>query len=255
MEVNQELKRNSERVFYIVDLILTHKNIRFSDIQKISGIPKSSLHVLINELVDIEAVNYDNITKMYSIGFNFMQLSFKCISNMDLLKIIDAACLELSKVVKETVHAAILVNTEITYICKHEGYDKVSIINNIGMTLPAHATAIGKSLLSGYSEEEIIKLYEGKELQRYTPNTITTIDKLIEEIDITRERGYSSEHGEVSLLAACIGVPIRQNNEIIASISVTVPVSKFNEEYQKYILDSLRETKQKLEFLINMGES
>lgn len=255
MEINRELKRNAERVFFIMDMLSENKNMRFSEIQKFSGIPKSTLHGLMNELVDLKMVYYDDISKIYSVGFNFIQLSYKCIANIDLLNIIDAACIKLSRTVGETVHAAILGNTEITYISKHEGDDKISIINNIGMTLPAHATAIGKALLSGYSDEELRKLYEGKDLHQFTPNTIVTIDQLVEEIDKVKEEGYSREYGEVSLLAACIGVPIVQNDKIITSISITVPISKFNEEYQAYILSKLKDAKEELESLINMGNA
>ncbi len=253
VEMSRGLKRNSERIFYILDLLSENKNMKFSEIQKMSGIPKSSLHGIMNELVDLKAADYDDVHKVYSLGFNFIQLSYKCIASIDILNVIDAACVKLSRKVGETVHAAILVNTDITYISKHEGSDKVSIVNNIGMTLPAHATAIGKSLLSGYSDDELRQLYEGKFIQQFTPNTIATVDELVEEISKVRERGYSKEYGEVSLMAACIGVPIMDKDNIVTSISITVPISKFDDTYQSLILNSLMETKDELESLIHMG--
>jgi|SRR5690625_3508610 len=244
-------KRNSDRIFFILEMLLENRSMRFSEIHKESGIPKSSLHGLMNELVELKVVYYDSVTKLYSIGFNFIQLSYKCISNIDILKVIDAACLKLSRTIGETVHAAILTGTDITYISKHEGEDKVSIINNIGMTLPAHATAIGKVLLSGYSNEELKELYKNKDLRHFTPNTIVSLDKLIEDISKVRERGYAKEQGEVSLLAWCIGVPVRQNDRIVTSISVTLPMSKHNEEYEGYIIEQLNKAKDELESIIN----
>lgn len=252
MKKNKELKKSSERIFFLMDLIIKHKSMRFSEIQNLSGIPKSSLYGLMNELIDLQVVSYDKSTKNYSIGPEFIQLCYKCIANIDLLDTIDVACAKLSNTIGGTVHAGMLSNTDVTYISKHEGEDKISIINNKGMTLPAHATAVGKALLSGYSDEELRQLYHGKELQQYTPNTITSIDKLIEEISEVRKLGYSKEHGEISLLAACVGIPIIQNKKVITAISVTIPISKFTEEYQQYIVNLLKETKSELESIINI---
>ena len=178
-------------------------------------------------------------------------MSYKCISNVDFLKTIDAECLKLSSSINETVHAAVLSGTDITYISKHEGRERVSIINSLGMTLPAHATAIGKSLLSKYSSDELEKLYKNRELTQYTPNTITDVSKLICEVSKVREIGYSTESGEISLLAGCVSVPIKQNGDTIAAISATVTVTKLNEEYKEYLLNQLNNSKEKIEFLIN----
>lgn len=253
MDKNEEVLKGSARIFYIIDLILDNQTMRFSEIQKTSGIPKSSLHNLMNELVDLKVLYYDPLSKMYSVGFNFIQLGYKCVSSIDLFKVIDAACLGLASSVGETVHAAILVDTNITYISKHEHGGNISIVNNIGMTLPAHATAIGKSLLSGFSNEELKGMYHNKTLDQFTPNTITSVDKLLEEIDKVRERGYSMETGEISLLAACIGVPILKDNKILTSISITFPILKLNPQYEDHIINSLRSAKKNLEALLNMG--
>lgn len=253
MDKSKEVLKGSARIFYIIDLILDNQNMRFSEIQRTSGIPKSSLHSLINELVDLKVLYHDPFSKTYSVGFNFIQLGYKCVSSIDLFKVIDAACLKLASTVKETVHAAILVDTNITYISKHEYGGNISIVNNIGMTLPAHATAIGKSLLSGYSNEELKKMYKDEKLDQFTPNTITSVDRLLEEVDKVRERGYSTEVGEISLLASCVGIPILKDNKIITSISITFPVAKLNPEYQNYIIDSLKLAKTELETLLNMG--
>lgn len=244
---NKIKTKNSERIFLIIELITNQNGIKFVDIQKALCLPKSSLFVLLNELVEIGILDYDNVSKNYSIGFNFIQLSYKCISNIDFYKIIDTACLKLSNILNETVHAAILTSTDITYISKHEGKDKVSIINNIGMTLPAHVTSIGKALLSGYTDDEIRVIYKNKVLNKFTPNSISSLDELIDEVNKIREKGYATEYGEVSLLAACVSVPIRQNNRVVAAISATVPISKLNDDYRNLIFKLLDESRQKIE--------
>lgn len=240
--LNETVKqmRSTERVFYIINLILSNNRaMKFSEILLESGLPKSSLHLLLKELLDIKILYYDENNQTYSIGMNFMELSFKTISQVDFLKVINTACSVLSTTINETVHAAILSNTNITYISKHEAFRKISIVNNSGVSLPAHATGVGKALLSGYTEGELKKAYKGKILEKYTPNTIDTLEELYKEISEVKKNGYSTEYGEISLLAGCISVPVRQNNKVIAAISITIPISKFTESYKEELLTLL----------------
>ena len=96
MLYNEKNKRNAERIFYIIEMLLKNKKMKFAEIQKISDIPKSSLFGLLNELVALGILIFDDEKKCYDIGYNFIQLSYKCISNVDFLKTIDAECLKLS---------------------------------------------------------------------------------------------------------------------------------------------------------------
>jgi DNA-binding IclR family transcriptional regulator len=57
------------------------------------------------------------------------------------------------------------------------------------MRLPAHATALGKCLLSECSEEELVKLYPISELQRFTKLTIGSREALMVAVAEVREAG------------------------------------------------------------------
>lgn len=244
--------RNAERIFYIINLILNaNRGMKFSDILVESGLPKSSLHLLLKELTDLKILYYDENKQSYFIGMSLMQLSFKCISKVDFLKVINSACNALSNTLNETVHAAILSNTNITYIGKHESVDKISIVSNFGVSLPAHATGVGKALLSQYTDEELKEAYKGKVLEKFTPNTISTFEQLQNEIIKVKSKGYATEYGEISLLAGCISVPVKQNNKIVAAISITVPITKLNDSYKEKLLALLFETVEEVELALS----
>ena len=57
-----------------------------------------------------------------------------------------------------------------------------------------------------------LSIYEGKVLTRYTPNTITSLDELKEELVKVKRRGYAMDHEEQELGLTCIGAPILDQN-------------------------------------------
>ena len=85
---------------------------------------------------------------------------------------------------------------------------------------------MGKCLLA-FGDKVDLSLYEGKVLTRYTPNTITSLDELKEELVKVKRRGYAMDHEEQELGLTCIGAPILdQNMKAVAAISLSGPTSR-----------------------------
>lgn len=98
----------------------------------------------------------------------------------------------------------------------------------VGSLSECHCSSVGKCLLAFGSNIDL-SLYEGRELTRYTANTITSVKKLEEELSKIRRRGYAIDHEEQELGLTCIGSPILDRNKnAIAAISLSGPTSRMN---------------------------
>ena len=78
----------------------------------------------------------------------------------------------------------------------------------IGKNAPIHTTASGKVLLSSFSYRKVEEIIAEKGLERLTENTITTPEKLFEELALIRKRGYAVDDEECEIGHRCIAVPI-----------------------------------------------
>ncbi|POT56890.1 hypothetical protein C3432_16035 [Citrobacter amalonaticus] len=96
-------------------------------------------------------------------------------------------------------------------------------MRHIGNHLPAHCTAVGKVLLSQYSDEDIRQLYGEMPLEKMTVDSISTLPMLLAELREVRQQGYAIEQREANERAACIALPIFSSaGKMVAAFSVTV---------------------------------
>ena len=113
--------------------------------------------------------------------------------------------------------------------------------NWVGQRIPLHATANGKVLLSGLTSEQIATEV-GQRLRAYTPTTITSIKKLLVDIDAVREAGYAVVVDELEMGLTAIAAPLHNaHGDVIASLSVSGPTFRFDEDRVKKAVDQVME--------------
>src|SRR5207245_7696455 len=102
---------------------------------------------------------------------------------------------ELGERTGETVHLGILDGSDVVYIEKVESRHAVRMFSQIGRTMPAHSTGIGKAILAYLTDNELARALPGR-LQARTPATITDRQELLEHLAAVRRRGYSTDDFE-----------------------------------------------------------
>ena len=99
----------------------------------------------------------------------------------------------------------------------------------IGMRLPAHVTGVGKALLAALPEDELARRFSGVTLERMTPNSITTFEALMADLEATRLRGYALDNEESSPQVGCVAAALLgPHGEVVAGMSISGPISRMN---------------------------
>lgn len=124
----------------------------------------------------------------------------------------------------------------------------MSVKINIGTRMPAHATSMGRVLLSGLSTLELKALISNFEMPKYTKNTITSKSQLLEEITKVKNQGWSINDEELEHGLRSIAVPIfHKSNKMIAAINIsTTAQSNTLESMQEMFLPELKLTAQRI---------
>jgi len=109
-----------------------------------------------------------------------------------------------------------------------------------GASVPAHASALGKAILAFSPSSVAASLISERQLPMLTRNTITDPDEFHKELRRVKERGYSFDRGETSLLATCIGAPIVDaRGRAIAAMSISGPTSRFSPRRDSEVVEGL----------------
>ncbi len=222
------LVKSAARTLDIIGFIAkSAKPQNFTAILHQLDIPKSSLSLLLHELVNNDYLDYDPDTRAYYPGLKLIQISASCINNTNISREIALGIKKLSDEFGETAHAGILDGRHIVYIAKHHGSRDVSVVATIGYRVPAHATAIGKVMLATLPAVELKARLGGEQLERYTDNTITEFSALMGELNKVAEQGYALDNQEIIPGGICVAAPILdKTNRTVAAISVTMAASR-----------------------------
>lgn len=220
--------KSASRTMGIIELIAkSAKPQNFTAILHHMDIPKSSLSLLLHELVKSNYLDYDADMRVYFPGLKLIQIGAICINNTDISREILLGIKKLSEEFGETTHAGILDGRQIVYIAKHHASRDVSVVTSVGYRIPAHATAIGKVLLATLSPAELKSRFNGVQMERYTDSTITEFKTLLAELVKVSEQGFALDNQEIIPGGICVAAPIIDKaNKTVAAMSVTMAATR-----------------------------
>lgn len=114
-----------------------------------------------------------------------------------------------------------------------------------------HSTAAGKAILSQFSKEEVKNWVRNHGLPQETDKTITNLDELYQEINKSKEQGYTINKGENTNGIWAIGIPIRNSNKCYTSLSLSGSISQIKENPDTSLINSLKETARAIELKLS----
>lgn len=118
----------------------------------------------------------------------------------------------------ECAHLAVLVGSRVWYIDKVDSPLPLKVDHPIGALSPLHCTALGKAFLA-FGRARIPETQPA-----FTPRTLTTRRALGEEIERTRQRGYSVDDEEFAHGIRCVARPVYDSQgDMIAAVGVSGP--------------------------------
>lgn len=156
----------------------------------------------------------------------------------------------ISKRIKEVVQLGVMYGRQVLYLERVQPQRSVtvsSIVTRPGSTRPAYCTALGKAILASKGKEELYSYLQRVELSPCTPATITTQEALIDEIELTRSRGYSLDDCETDSEIRCIGAAIVDGlGQPKAALSISTPQFRMPSEAQGKFGALVREAAEKI---------
>lgn len=220
------------RVISILNLISLNENLNLTEISKKLKISKSTLQPILKSLVALDYIKQDMNLKTYRIGVGAFRIGMTYVTHNDSLDIINNFMIEIVQECNEICQLGVIDNANpgnVFYVKKEEPSQPVTLKSNIGSSLPAHATALGKCLLSSYDDSFIRNLYKNG-MEKVTDKTISNIEDLLNELEDVRIKGYAIEREESAEDIMCIAIPLFQNNKVVASLSVSIPTYRSSDD-------------------------
>lgn len=244
---SQAPHRSTMRTLAVLDA-LAHSphGMTMAELARVLDVPKSSLFPILHTMADLDYVAHDEGTGRYAIGFRTYLLGRAFDSEQVGLPVIEAEMRRVVAECDETCQLGVLDHGRVLYVAKVESTQQVRLSSEIGKTLPAHCTAIGKAILSQMSDDEVRALLPER-LEQPTPRAVSDVEQLVVELREVRETGFAHDRQEVLEGVECMAVPVRWGQSTQYGLSVSVPAYRLSDACRKRVELCLSEARDRIE--------
>ncbi len=201
---------------------------RLADLSRDVELPKPTVHRI---LATLEVRGYLDRTPdgAYRMSKKFSGIRRDIPIEQLVLRAAEPAIESLVAACKETVNLGILDAGEVVVIHTLESPQAVRMSSKVGNRRHLHSTAIGKVLLAGLPDRDVLRLIKLKGLPRLTATTLVTKTSVMAEIQRVREQGFSLDNQENEMEGRCIGAPMYSaDRRVVAALSISGPVFRMN---------------------------
>lgn len=194
-------------------------------------IPRSTVHRLLQTLDDMGFLRRAESGGNYVLGPAVLSIGFDYLGSLDIVQLSNPVLSELRDKTQCSAHLSVLNGTEIIYLSRHASPTALSSSVGVGTCLPAHATVMGRVLLSDLSPAGLRALYKDKPFERFTPKTPTTLAALERLLAEDRRLGYVMDASFYERGVTSVAAPVRDySGKTVAAINVTIVDSLVDEK-------------------------
>ncbi len=214
------------KVFTIIETVISRQEngATYSDITRDSGLPRSSVHRILNDLKNLGYLDFNPTTKRYFGSMRFSALGSEILSSFKLRDRIHPFLFELQQDTGHTANLGIVGGAHGFFLDKIESRDQgIKLFSEVGKPFPLHCTALGKTLLA-FSPEMLLTKVLAQPLKAETENTITDPETLRRELSRVARQGYAIDNEEITRGIICVAGPILDfEQKILGAISIAFP--------------------------------
>lgn len=248
--------KSADRALTVVEYVAGKGSASFTEIVEGLGLPRSSAHGLLNTLCTAGWLNHNPANRQFSLGLRAWQVGQLYTGHQTLANAAKPAMDRLSASLGETVQLALLDGVENVYIAISRAPEGMRLGSSVGMRLLAHATGIGKALLSLLEPEDAEQRLNSVALPRLTSKTVTDVHALARLVAEAKANGYALDDEEYLDGCRCVAVPLMSEagGGMNAALSVTMPTARTDGEWPGSILRPLAEAAQEIRALMGVRE-
>ncbi len=199
--------------------------LTLTEVADIVGFDRATTRRFLYTLEDLGLLE-KNARKYFRLSPKILELAYTYISSLHYPDIALPYMEELREKFNESVNLGVLDGKEIVYVVRVPAKRIVGMNIRVGTRLPAHVTSMGKIILA-HKPFRTVKALLGGKLEKFTDKTITDFEKFREELNITKERGYSVNNEELEQGLISIAVPIKDyTGDVIAALNIASSTSR-----------------------------
>jgi IclR family acetate operon transcriptional repressor len=234
----------------ILKLLGRHpQGLKAADIARNLGIPvTTTLRIMTTLHLDGFARKHEG---RYELGPVLIQLGNAALAGTEIRELALPLLHKLAIDVDETCHLAIPCDERALIVAVEDSPHPLGAASRPGFLAELHCSSTGKIFLSYLYRESLAEIVVSTHPTRRTEHTLTTLNQLKREVELTVKRGYSLDNEEFNLGVRCLAAPVFDaDGTVIAAVGITAATVRFTKERIPEIAAKVRKVADELSQLM-----
>lgn len=220
-----------DRALALLELIADEDGLTLTDMAQRAGVAPSTAHRILTTLQAHNYVEHEEERGLWFIGVGAFEVGASFLRNRKLIGIGRVVMRELMETYGESVNLSIEDKGDIVFISQIESHNAIRAFHRPGSRGAMHASSAGKALLAARPNEAVRKLLHKIGLEKFTDKTLVEPERLFEELDAIRIRGWAIDDEERTPGMRCVAAAIfNEYGEAIACLSISGPTVRMPDE-------------------------
>jgi len=230
----------------------TRKILSAADMARALQIPRSTAFRIAQTLEHLGFLVRDN--EAYRIGPAVLRIGFEYIASLEFTELARPIVERLRDETGFSAQLVIRDGREVVIVLKAAGQSTFASNVNIGTRLPAHATILGRVLLTDADDRALAALYPVAALPKTSAKSPRTVGELKRLVKEDRARGYAVSESFFEQGISAIAAPVRDGaGQVIAAMSITaqrpnLEPAELRERLVKQVLRAARDLSHQLNY-------
>ncbi len=166
----------------------------------------------------------------YQLGIKLLELGNLVKARINVRQVALPFMQKLRDELDETVNLTLRQGDEIVYVERvTAAKSMMRVVQVVGTRAPLHITAVGKIFLAQDGQQSCEEYALRSGMPAFTKDTITTLDRLREEVEKARRAGFAIDKEEAEKGVCCIGAGICDSSgKLVAGLSISAPADRIN---------------------------
>ena len=217
-----------ERVFEILELITdAGGTVTLSELAPATDLPLPTIHRLLRTLVSLGYAR-QLPSRRYALGPRLIRLGDG--ANKQLGTFALPALKMLVDELGETANMAVLDGDMVLYVAQAPSAHSMRMFTEVGRRADLHSTGVGKALMAHLPDDTVRAIVARTGMATPTIRSIGTLDTLLTELAVIRERGYAIDDEEQEIGVRCYAMVV-PGLLTPTAISVSGPVTRVDEAF------------------------
>lgn len=200
---------NLEKGIAVLEELSYHPNGKtLQEIKIAADLSQTTTYRILNTLVRLGYVLYEENSKRYIITKKMLTLGFRSLKEHNLLEIVLPRLRDLRDQVKETACFGVLGDEKGIFIEQAQGLHAFHFVLSPGKPFELHCSAPGKAIMAYLPKTVRERYLDLMDFHRFNANTITDRETYLKELDKVYQQGYALDNEEEMSGVICIGAVI-----------------------------------------------